>query len=258
MTLEVFDESWIATAKECSVEPWVAVMEDLNNTGRIYLDSLQKLFDEFPLTNKQKRNLKNSLESFKNEDHLGGVNELAWWAFMRQDGLEVNPVPASNVPKPDFQVVAPVKFFVEVSTLNVSDEDKLALENGNGIPLNPSEDLRRLRRFIGKAKDTAKQRQMLYACGEKQPCVLVIFDYTEWTGYGTQFFRFLGNHLFGEKLGFQELPCELSALVYAERHVRNGPIEFTLSRSAIYYNPNAKYPLEEGTFSTLNQFSARI
>jgi len=218
-----------------------------------YLDSLRRQFNEFPLRNKQKRGLKKGLESFNNEDHLGAVNELAWWEFMRQAGLKVSPVPTGKGSRPDFEVKAPVKFFVEVSTLNVSDRDKSARKNGKGIPLNPTETKKTLERTLGKMTK-AKQDQMSYASDKQQPCVLVIFDYTEWSGYGTQFFCRLKNFLFGEELGWQRLPRVLSALVYAERRVNNGCNEISLNRSSIYYNPNAKYPLEKGTFPQLNQF----
>jgi hypothetical protein len=103
-----------------------------------------------------------------------------------------------------------------------------------------------------------KQRQMAYAAGQKQPCVLVLFDYTIWSAFGTQFFHFLADFLLGTEQGFQGLPGTLSALVYVERKVIDGRIAVSRDRSAIYYNPNAKYPLDMGTFAALHQFSGQV
>jgi hypothetical protein len=94
---------------------------------------------------------------------------------------------------------------------------------------------------------------MSYPAIQTRPGTLVLFDYTIWGAFGTQFFRFLADFLLGKGRGFQELPPELSALVYVERKVVDGRIATSQDRSAIYYNPNAKYPLPVGTFTALNQ-----
>ena len=126
--LIVFDESWLtgARAKKSLAPSWAhEVMEALATTGGIYLGTLRLWFDRFPLnSNKQQHALKTRLESFNNEDHLGAVNELAWWVFMQRIGLQSLPVPTSSAPRPDFQVKTSIDFFVEVSTLNISKSDK--------------------------------------------------------------------------------------------------------------------------------------
>jgi len=174
---------------------------------------------------------------------------------MQRTGSNATPVPVSTTPRPDFQVEIPAEFFAEVSTLNVSENEKKKFEAGEGIELNHSETLRRILLKVTREK----QPQMSYAANQKRPCVLVLFDYTTWSAFGTQFFRFLADFLLGEKLGFNGLPAELSALVYVERKVmEDGRIAISRDRSAIYYNPNAQFPLPVGTFAALNQFRCQM
>jgi len=211
-------------------------------------------FGRFPLSPKQKEALSTRIESFGNEDHLGAVNELAWWVFMQRGQLEATPIPASKTPTPDFQVVVPSEFFVEVSTLNVSERDKSKFETGESVELDHAETLRRV---LGKLT-SEKQRQLSYAADHKRPRVLVLFDYTIWSAFGTQFYRFLADFLLGKQRGFQSLPAELSALIYIERKVFDGRIALSCHRSAAYYNPYAKYVLPLGTFALLNQFRCQM
>jgi hypothetical protein len=179
------------------------------------------------------------------------VNELAWWAFMLREGLTGNPVPTSSTHRPDFQLQPPSDCFVEVSTLNISGKDKEGLGCGESVPLDHVETIRRV---IGKLTDE-KQRQLMYAADQKKPGVLVLFDYTTWSGYGTLFFKTLGEFLLGEQFGFKTCPSELSAIVYLERLVLpDGRIALSRYRSAVYYNPLALHLLQPGTFATLNQF----
>jgi len=222
----------------------------MDTTGGKYLDTLRSWFDCFPLTNKAKRGLKKDLESLKSEPHLGAVNELTWWAFMQHCGLHVTPIPATSSPRPDFQVDTPPAYFVEVTTLNLSEEDKTRFRCKKSTNLDNSETLKRI---IGKFTD-AKKRQISYAASQKCPCVLVLFDFTTWSAFGTQFFCHLADYLLGQKLGFRELPSDLSALVYVERKVMDGKIAISQDRSAIYYNPNAKLPLFDGAFPELRQY----
>src|SRR5262245_54890975 len=204
--LSVFDESWHtgAGAKTSLTPSWTQdVMEDLATTGGMYLDTLRQWFDGFPLdSKKQKRQLKRHLESFNDDAHVGAVNELAWWVFMQHIGLQSSPVPASSTPRPDFHVQIPVNFFVEVSTVNPSRSDRAQFEAGEGVALDHVETRRR---FQGKVTDE-KQRQMAYAASQKQPCVLVLFDYTTWSAHPTLFFHFLADFLLGKEQGFQVLP----------------------------------------------------
>lgn len=252
----IFDANWIRQAQAtASKKSWAHdAIEALDTTGGIYLSSLRLWFNEFPLKPKQKQALAARLESTKNEDHLGGVNELAWWAFLQKEQFHVNPIPPAKSSTPDFWVTAPSEFFVEVSTLNVSNQDKAKFEAREAAGLDHTETLRRI---LGKFTNE-KQQQLLYAADQKKPGALVLFDYTTWSALGTQFYRFLGDFLLGKQCGFQGLPAELSALVYVERKCINGHIGISRLRSATYYNPNAKYALPLGTFTSLNQFWSQM
>lgn len=241
----LFDTSWFTSveARKSDVSWANDVMETMNNGGRRYLDTLRIWFGNFPISNKQKNHLKTQLESYVNEDHLGAVNELAWWEFMQKIGIKANPIPASDSPHPDFKIESPLNFFVEVSTLNRAENEKKKFSAGQGVMLNHEETLRRL---LLKIRGEEKQQQMLYAVKQRHPFVLVLFDYTTWSGLGTQLSRFLK-----EKLISGELPAELSTLIYIDRMVEKGRIRINRDLSAAYENPNAMYPISIGVFAEL-------
>lgn len=251
--ITIFDVDWINNARANTDDTsWVSdLIATLDTSGGIYLASLRLWFNRFPLNEKQKRGLAAKIENFRNEDHLGAVNELAWWAFLRQEQFNANPIAVRKSSTPDFWVRAPSEFFIEVSTFNVSKKDQLTLRVGDSVKLDHAGTMRRI---LEKFTDE-KQKQFNYAVDRKMPCVLVLFDYTTWSAFGTHFYRFLANFLLGNNRGFQSLPVELSALVYVERKVfDDGRIAISRARSGVYYNPNAKYSLPEGTFTSLNQF----
>ncbi len=252
----LFKEKWLsARSLEADADSWAdGVITTFDTGGESYLDSVRSLFERFPISRKQKRGLRVRLESFRNEDHLGAVNELVWWAFMQWAGMDPKPVPTGVGARPDFVVETPVAFFCEVSTLNRSDMEKFKLQAGEGIPLDHSETLRRT---LAKLTDE-KLAQMTYASDRKCPCVLVLFDYTTWSGFGTQFFRYLGDYLLGKSRGFRHLPPILSALVYVEKRAIDGRIGVSSERSAVYHNPCATFPLAIAAFSTLDQFKGEM
>lgn len=250
--MDIFGKQWIVSANNLTdQDSWAhGVVDDIDTVGGIYLNTLRIWFERFPATNKQKKPLKQRLESFSNEDHLGGVNELSCWEFMRSNNLNAEPVPTTTKPRPDFKVLTPTEFFIEVSTLNVSETEKKKLEEEGVISLDHAQTLRRI--LLKAAND--KKNQISYAASERRPCGLVLFDYTTWSAYGTQFFRYLADFLLGQECGFGQLPIELSALVYLERKVKDGRIGISRNRSGVYYNPNAKYPLNGGAFATLKHY----
>jgi hypothetical protein len=250
-TLTLFDATWLTQAQaKKSTDSWVTEVIAAPE-GTLYLDVLRVWFGRFPLNSiKDRRALKARLESLNTSDHLGGVNELSWWEFMRRTNLHAEPISTTTNPRPDFKVLTPTEFFVEVSTLNVSEAEKKKLECEGAIPLDHAETLRRL--LLKAAND--KKDQISYAASEGRACALVLFDYTMWSGFGTRFFRFLARALLGKTLEYAQLPVELSAIVYVERKVIDGRIAISRDRSAAYYNPHAKHPLPIGTFSVLRQF----
>lgn len=248
----IFSEEWLQTARTRSASgSWAAsAIEAFETTGQIYLSTLRLWFEQFPLTPKQKQQLRMRIESLRDDEHLGDVNELAWWAFIVREGFTAAPLPPSTTPRPDFELWSPTDCFVEVSTLNVSQKDKTRLEAQQDVALDHAETVRRV---IGKLTDQ-KQRQLTYAADHKKPSVLALFDYTTFSGHGTLFYRSLANFLLGKQLGFRTLPSELSAIVYVERKVIDRRMALSRDRSGVYYNPLALHPLPPGAFPSLNQF----
>ena len=256
-TVTVFGDGWRARVVDNAPgDSWAhEVMAAQDGNGRCYLEILALWFGQFPLTSKkQQGELKRRLESLTTSDHLGAVNELSWYQFMHRAGLRASPILTANAPRPDFKVTAPAEFFVEVSTLNVSEAEKESLLTTGGVDINHHATLKRL---LLKAADE-KDAQIAHAASEGQPCLLVLFDYSFFSGLATDCFHFLATGLLGEQLAFAQLPVALSAIAYVERRVFNGHIKISQRRSAIYYNPAATYPLAVGSFDLLPQFWRNI
>lgn len=253
--LTLFDDNWIANARTSGIASWAnQVIETLDTSGKIYLCILRLWFDRFPLTLKEKGKFLIRLQSLRDDEHLGSVNELAWWVFMQREGLTATPLPVADTPRPDFQLGFPADCFVEVSTLNVSQKDNSMFVAGGSVTLDNTETIRRV---VGKLSDE-KLGQLKYAADQEKPGVLTLFDYTEWSAFGTQFYRTLGDFLLGPQSGFKCLPPELSAIIYLERKVLDGRIALSRRRSAVYYNPLAQHPLALGVFPSLNQFWSQL
>lgn len=253
----VFDEEWGVRAMNGALgDSWVDdVVARWDGDGRRYLSTLTLWFERFPFPScNDRRALKRRLESFKTNDHLGAVNELSWYEFMRQAHFKITPISPTKAPRPDFRITAPVNAFVEVSTLNVSESEKEALHATGGVDLNHNETLRRL---LHRASDE-KSAQLKYASDQALPSLLILFAYTFWSGLATDFYRFLATALLGNESAFARLPSALSGVVYVERKVFDGQIRLSRRRSAIYYNPHAHYPLAPGSFDMLRQFGSDI
>jgi hypothetical protein len=111
-TLELFDATWLSqTQEKKSNDSWITAVID-SSEGSLYLDVLRVWFAGFPLSSiKDRRALNARLESFNTSDHLGGVNELSWWEFMRRTNLQAEPIPTTTKPRPDFKVLTPSEFF---------------------------------------------------------------------------------------------------------------------------------------------------
>jgi hypothetical protein len=251
----LFDKDWLIRARGVTDKAsWVVdVLADFDNEGESYLTLISSWFDAFPLQPEQKKDLAKRLQSFTDEEHLGAVNELAWWEFMEQAQVRAYPMPTlKKKSTPDFGVCLPSEFFIEVSTLNISRYDKAKFEANESVALDHSETLRRV---LGKLTEE-KKNQFIYADNLSKPCLLVLFDYTAWSGLGTKFDWFLADFLLGKRQGFKEFPPELSALAYVERKVIKGRSVLSRHRSAIYYNSNAKNVLPPEVFPSFSQFLA--
>lgn len=80
---DIFDDNWIKRTKATAgSNSWAHdALRTLDTTGGVYLSSIRLWFNQYPLQSKQKQALAARLESTKDEDHLGAVNELVWWPF---------------------------------------------------------------------------------------------------------------------------------------------------------------------------------
>jgi hypothetical protein len=252
----IFDDGWLQNARTKSASgSWTAAVIDvLDTTGWIYLLMLRSWFDRFPLTPKQKQQLRTRIESLRDDEHLGAVNELTWWAFIVREIFTATPLPPAAIPRPDFEIRSPTSCFVEVSTLNPSQNDTPKFKAQDGVALDHADTLRRV---VGKVTHE-KQRQLKYAADLQKPSILALFDYTPWSGFGTRFYRVLGDYLLGEPSAFRKLPSELSAIIYLERRVHDGRIALSVDRSGVYYNSLALHPLPLAAFPSLNQFGLSL
>jgi hypothetical protein len=252
--LPLFDDHWLNMAlyrDRDNENEWVDnAVSQLNGAGTTYLNTLRIWFQRFPLSNKQKKHLKLRLESFNNSDHLGGVNELSWWELMLSFNWSAKPIPASKGSLPDFHITSPYEFYCEVTTLNRSDYEKRQLSEREGLSLDHAHTLGRILTKMAHEK----AGQIKYGHSQRKPSVLVVFDYTFWSSFGTQFYRELANFLLSNTL---DLPSELSAIVYVERKVSlKGQIEISKQRSAVYHNPNSQYKLIATVFPMMHQYLA--
>lgn len=252
----MFNQEWIDKAtKLTDTSSWAhEVLDDLESTGSIYLNTLRIWYKNFPGTKKQKKPLRQRIESFCNEDHRGGVSELSWWKFMQNNKFDVKPVPIAKGARPDFKVKKPTEFFIEVSTLNVSDKEKEQLKRNGSIPLNHSHLLHRI--LLKSTSD--KNKQISFAHQKGCPCCLVLFDYTTWSAFGFHFFHYLGNYLLEQGRFLKKFPKEFSALIYVERKAIKGNIGLNLNHSFIYYNKNAEYQLAPGTFNDFLEYTHEL
>jgi hypothetical protein len=250
--LHLYDDRWISKTKDNmpTRSLFKNVFKEFDEAGSIYLDILRKWFNRFPLSTKQKRHMKSLLESYDDKDHLGAVNELTWYEFMKSIGLDSIPLPTGKVRKPDFEVTNPLKFFCEVTTLNISKRDEKAFEKGKSISL---EQEKSIARIIGKILNE-KMEQIKYGTNKKQPNLLVIFDYSAWAGLGIERYWAFANYLFGKTCGFKVMPDDLSAIIYLERAVLKGHIALNLKQSAGYINPFAKHVFSDKTFQMIRHY----
>jgi hypothetical protein len=254
---QLFDHAWRARAVAGGLgDSWANdVVAALAFDGGRYLATLAKWFTQFPhLSTMDCSVLRTRLESFTNSDHLGAVNELSWYQFMRQSGFQVDPVSTAKAARPDFRLAGAAAAFAEVSTLNVSERDRASLRATGGVDLNYRETARRL---LLKASEE-KCGQFEYASGHGLPCLLVLFDYTFWSGLATGFYRFLASELLGDEPAFSQLPSSLSAIAYVERRLIGGRIVLSRLRSAVYHNPKSHHPLDPSAFRMLRQFGHDI
>jgi hypothetical protein len=181
--------------------------------------------------------LKTRLESHKNDEHLGAVNELFWYNLALNLGWKLEPVPVKEgSSRPDFKVTSPTTFYCEITTLNIPNK-KIEFEH-------------ELKRIYGPS--IGKKNQFEFGYQQKKPSVLVVFDYSTFSGLGTQHQKSLPDFLSNPPANFETMPSALSTFLYLERYFGEGKFKLRMSKSVIFHNP-AGLPIEENTFNWLNQ-----
>ncbi len=189
--------------------------------------------------------MRQALESLDNGQHVAAVNELSWWRLMLRERILGRPISVKNKPCPDFEAETPYRFYVEVTTLNVSQADR---ESGEAA-LEHSESFRRTVLKVTKEKN----KQIAFAASQNQAILVAIFDYSTWSGFGTYRHLSFWREFFRNTSGFSLLSADVSAVALIERQVTAGKVRLSRDRSAIYHNPLAARPLPFGAFISLKQ-----
>ena len=158
----LFNNDWMQI--EHAEDSWAkAVLEDIDDFGFLYLDSLSEWFVRLPGSNKQKNHLKAGLLNSDNCAHLGAVNELSWWIYVISRGLSLERIPEGKIPSPDFVLKGDKgNIIFEVTTLNPSRSiscRELQYSQGNS-----------LRRILRKASED-KLKQFIYGAERNIPVV---------------------------------------------------------------------------------------
>lgn len=253
----LFGDNWTShVSTQAPKRSWAYQVMKSADAGNVYLNTLRTWYYRFPRTSKTSIELKNRLESLRNEDHLGAVNELFWWECMKLFNWSAEPVVGRKHKRPDFKVTSPAYFFCEVTTLNISGRDRDDLSEGHGVGLN-EEQTRTIDRLFLKILEE-KLEQIQCGASEKKPNSLVLFDHTVWSQLGTEFYLKLAFHLLGEQMGFARLPRELSAIVYIERRVMAGRLGMSEQRAAVYHNPFAQIKIPPNVFQMIRQYDLEL
>ena len=217
----------LEASHECS---WKSSVRDyIEESGGVYLEVLESWYNRFPGTDAQKKSLLTHLVSSATEDHLGAVNELAWWQLFQSRGHQIEPIVRAKTATPDFiHKNKGIKIFFEVTTLNIAkNSNEVELESGS----------RHSVKRVAQKCASNKELQLLFGYERQSPSVLVVFNYDTWSGYGV-------NHhkVILEEFDVTKLPESLSAIVFVERRVNSkGVPVFNKQQFAILENDGAKY-----------------
>lgn len=223
---KLFDANWRESALNAEGTWASSVFENSTDIGAIYLDTISRWFAEFPGSNKQKNHLKASLRSVNNSDHLGAVNELSWWKFWTSRGFDLKPIPTGKSPTPDY-ILKPdaIGSIFEITTLNPSKDERC-----NEINYSQENSMRRI---TAKAIEE-KIGQLRYGYQKNMASIFVLFNYDEWSGFGTQFYKLISNADF-----VASMPDELFAIIYVERFIIRGIPHFKKNSIVMVDNPSA-------------------
>lgn len=256
MKPNLYDQSWLSDVEsKLSRNSWAYhVIKDVNESGQEYLSILREWHLSFPLPSRgKKKHMKNALESLNNYDHLGAVNELCWYRFMCDLAVSTQALQEGNGKTPDFKCTSPsgIEFYCEVTTLNVSSKETEFNACGIGTPLNQDAEISRI---IRKAT-LEKAEQLKFGEKEQKPMVFVVFDYSTFSGFGTERPLALADALLKTSKGLEAMQPYLSAIIYVERYVRRGRCRIRASQSAVCHNPLAHRPLPLDIFGCFRQYA---
>ncbi|MFQ5586310.1 MAG: hypothetical protein ACE5GF_05755 [Thermodesulfobacteriota bacterium] len=255
MKAELYNQSWLKKAQsEATQDSWAFdVIADVNGSGGEYLAILRESFLSHPFPSKgKKEHVKNALESLANYAHLGAVNELCWYRLMFDLSLSPEALPEGSSKTPDFKGTSTsgTEFFCEVTTLNVSSKEAACIAAGNGAPLNQNAEISRI---IRKSTDE-KVEQLRFGQAEQKGIIFVVFDYSTFSGLGTQRPLTLADALLKTSAGLQAMQPHLSAIIYVERYVKEGRCHIRMSQSAVCHNPSADFPMPIDLFGCFKQY----
>ncbi len=186
--INIFDEIWRKNALQQNRKSWALdAIENFTGEGQKYLMLLSNWYAMYMEATDSDGHLLRRLKSYENNMHVEGVHELTWHVYLNMQGMEVTPIPTrKNEKTADFYVTGSCSYYMEVTSLNprgTKDEESLKnLDNENT-----------LKRIFRKLDD--KAQQLNTAVTEKAPGVIVIFDYSEFSGLGVDNCSFLDNYI---------------------------------------------------------------
>ncbi|MCG8059077.1 MAG: hypothetical protein N0E38_04515 [Candidatus Thiodiazotropha endolucinida] len=233
----IFDKNWMK--KSHPEGSWAKqAIEDYSNSGVIYLQELSDWYKKYPGSNKRKNGIKAGLLNSDNFAHLGAVNELSWWAYINSRGGNISPIPEGKNPTADCEIqLVEITVICEVTTVNVSLNESIKSLQQSQINTK--------KRIVNKATKE-KLPQFIYGSNRECPVILVLFNYDEWSGFGTKPGRNIVNYI-----SHNDIPKELSAIVYLERYVIKRKSMYKNDSTSVFQNPNAQFSIGEGVIESL-------
>lgn len=255
----LFDAAWRKKAKQsASAGSWAHNWE--SGEQRRYTRTIRRYFRDANICLKDRRLLKLALENF-GTTHADHVNELFWQARMQLAGFDVAyvaTVPGSR--RPDFHIVnrrTGFQAYVEVTTINLSNAKRIGARRraGKSITLDK-------RNFVCRVHRKAireKAPQLDLARQHKMPGILVVFNSSDFAGYGTAMPRdvALGFANRTRRGLWMRLPRSISALVLVGKTCVDGRLRLVKSESAIFLNRRATFPIDKRIFRFLNQIDVQ-
>lgn len=148
--------------------------------------------------------------------------------FGRLAVFDLESIPTGKFPTPDY-ILKPdaIGSIFEITTLNPSKDERC-----NEINYSQENSMRRI---AAKAIEE-KIGQLKYGYRKNMPSIFVLFNYDEWSGFGTQFYKLISDADF-----VASMPDELSAIIYVERFITSGIPHFKKNSIIVADNPSAGF-----------------